>query len=473
MRTILAVLSLTALTLTAACGGGVSRARTEPAPTAKPQPAAPTPPGVAAASACAAMKRMLDTRAANMSQGITAKIDTGQLRNQLSILHVSDVTSKWAALAAELTATATDAEATNKLLTTPGSSSQRQIGAAVTQMDFDANAAARECTRIPSAPETTGTTTPANSPACAAAQVRSVGSAGRSAGTTGGASPGAVVADLFATITAGGQMANGSCGATVNRVGTGRYQVTFTQDVSGCAAVANLGYVGTQEGPIAGPATVTVASGPGSHSVTVNLLDPGTIPSPGAYPNAPELYDESFHLHVDCRTALDSVVNADGSQARGSSGVTTRRIGTGRYLLSFGADIHTCAPVATVDTAGGPPVAIQAFLAYGSNATTIAVGINRADTSAVDAPFSVIVTCRQSPSVVYSSSDGFWNRTNIPNADRCALTASLINTVPGGAPPNQGYVATWSTDANTAVVQTKNGGYGISQSSGVALVATC
>jgi hypothetical protein len=71
--------------------------------------------------------------------------------------------------------------------------------------------------------------------------------------------------------------------------------------------------------------------------------------------------------------------------------VITRRLGTGRYLLSFGTDIHTCAPVATVDTAGGPPLATQAFLASGTNATTLDVGTNRADTNPVDAPFSVIV----------------------------------------------------------------------------------
>jgi hypothetical protein len=167
------------------------------------------------------------------------------------------------------------------------------------------------------------------------------------------------------------------------------------------------------------------------------------------------------------------VVNADGSLQAGSPGVSSQRLGTGRYLVSFGTDVRACAPVASVDTAGDTAVAAQAYLAWASDDRSVVVAINSAHADRLDAPFSIVVTCSESPHRVYAASDGFYNRTTVVDAKSCAFTASWINTTPGADPSNQGYVSTWYLDNGIAVVQTKNGGYGVAVGHGVDLVATC
>jgi len=98
--------------------------------------------------------------------------------------------------------------------------------------------------------------------------------------------------------------------------------------------------------------------------------------------------------------------------------------------------------------------------------------VNRATTRAVDHPFSVIVTCTESPTGLFASSEGF-NQTTVPNARSCAFTASWMNYTPGGVPQDQGYVSTWYTSTSSAGVLTKNGGYGAQADYGADLVATC
>jgi hypothetical protein len=123
-RTILAVLSLTALLLTSACGSGAPQAKTTPVITAKStttKPATATPQGggsasadVAAARACEAMAVMLDSYEADFGTRLSANINTGLLHDLLNKLHVLGAKPKWAAVAADLAATATEAEATAK-----------------------------------------------------------------------------------------------------------------------------------------------------------------------------------------------------------------------------------------------------------------------------------------------------------------------------------------------------------------------
>ena len=466
-RAVLAMLPFAAMVLITACASGVRQSETHPATAGGPQQGRSTSAAVAAAKACAAMKEVMGTWQDHFDERMVAPIDTSDLRRQVSDLRAVDTQSKWTGLESQLDILADDVNAAPDSTHTP-------MGVAA-----EANNATYLCSlvvpgatspRIPTNGPTTVITQPAVPPATAppipaCAPTREMNTYANSTDTKT-----VEAVDLFAKVSADGQVEYGSCGIQVKRVSTGRYEVMFSQDVSQCAAVANLGYVGTQEGPIPRPAAVTLAYGPGNHSVTVDVVDPGAIPRGGGYPNNPELVDESFQLHVDCSWEYDSVVRADGTQVRGSPGVTTRHLGVGRYAVSFPI-IGGCAQVATVNTTGGSAEAVQAFLAYGTTPNTVEVGINRSDTTPVDAAFSIIDTCLHGQAV-YTASDGS-NRTSIPDALGCALTASWISTTPGGPPSDQGYVATWAADANTAVVQTKNGRYSIATGFGVDIVATC
>jgi len=142
--------------------------------------------------------------------------------------------------------------------------------------------------------------------------------------------------------------------------------------------------------------------------------------------------------------------------------------------VNFGRDISLCAPVGTVQANSLRTArAIQTYLALGNDGQSLLVSVNKSSTKAVDAAFSLIVTCGEEPIAVFPSSNGFYNSATIPEAALCALTANWYNPTAGGAPSNQGYVSTWSTSTNTAGVQTKNGGYGIETGFGVDLVASC
>jgi hypothetical protein len=147
---------------------------------------------------------------------------------------------------------------------------------------------------------------------------------------------------------------------------------------------------------------------------------------------------------------------------------------SGQYVLDFGSDISACAPVGTArNPKPRAALARQVYLALGGDSRSLRVSVNDGTTRAVDHAFSLIVTCDESPKAVYPSSDGFFNLTTIPGVADCALTATWFEPEPGATPSNQGYVSTWARSRNTAVVQTKNGGYGVATGFGVDLVATC
>lgn len=287
--------------------------------------------------------------------------------------------------------------------------------------------------------------------------------------------PGVGGQDLFAVVSAGGQLARGTPGTTITHTAdSGLYDVHFTRSVVSCAPVANLGYTGDHEA-FTFVAAITANAVPGDpHTIAVDVTYPGDIPYPGGYPHAPVLEDNSFHLHVDCHRERYAIVRADGTLAGGSDGITSSHLGTGLYLLGFGTNIRACAPVGTVENAPGRTAnADQAHLAFGSDPSTLQVAVNHSWTKPVDRAFSVIVTCTESPIALIPSSNGFFNAAAVPGASACAFTASWINTTPGGPPQDQGYVSTWYSDPNRAGVQTKNGGYGIALGFGVDLVATC
>ena len=165
----------------------------------------------------------------------------------------------------------------------------------------------------------------------------------------------------------------------------------------------------------------------------------------------PVLKDNSFHLHVDCHHALFAVVTLNGTLRAGSPGVTTgaHTSGSGKYIVGFGQDISTCAPVATVHNSFGRiAFSAQAHMALGSDRRSLAVWVNRGGTGPVDWEFDVIVTCGEEPAKVFPISNGFWNYLPLLNASSCALTASWYDPTPGSTPQNQGFVSTWAPATN-------------------------
>jgi hypothetical protein len=287
-----------------------------------------------------------------------------------------------------------------------------------------------------------------------------------------GASRSSIPHDFFAVVLANGVLARATPGTTVSHPAVGLYDVTFPGSVRRCAAVANLGYAGTTE-QFTHVTAVTVATR--GRTVLVDVTYPGDTVA-GQYPHQPVLVNDSFHLHVDCYHALFANVAADGMITFASPGVTSgpHTENSGSYRLNFGKDISNCAPTATVDTPRNRrAMATQAFLALGSDGRSLEVSVNLSTTKAVDAGFSVIVTCGEEPSAVFPNSNGFDNNLTIPQALSCALTGNWYDPTPGSSPSDQGYVSTWATSTNIATIQTKNGGYGIEPGFGVDLVASC
>jgi hypothetical protein len=283
---------------------------------------------------------------------------------------------------------------------------------------------------------------------------------------------------FFAVVNSDGTLARGSPGLnlTVQHPSKGVYQVVFPTSVAGCATVANLGYAGSSEVFTHVTADTALATG---NTVIVNVVDPGPLP-PNTY--TPALVDDSFHLYVDCGSALLANVQPGGSIRNSSPGVTSvHGGGAGQYSVSFGRDISQCAPEATVNiaTSSGSPIPVQGYLALEANHTTVDVSIDNSPNGpapqAVDDPFSLIVTCNGAYHIFASNTasrfTGYITFT-VPGANTCAITGNWYNST-GSTPQTQGYVSTWASDPNTAGIQTKNGGYGVQTGYGVDIVVTC
>jgi hypothetical protein len=144
--------------------------------------------------------------------------------------------------------------------------------------------------------------------------------------------------NLFAVVdAAGGQVAgNGVKGIT--QLVPGRYEVTFTQDVSKCA------YVATTKNAFTQATQVFTAGGHNSpQGVYVETKNQG-----GGLTSGP------FHLAVNCGTKgmQYAVVGYKGELARGTDLTTVSRLGTGRYNVTFPASVSTCSYLATVGDPG-------------------------------------------------------------------------------------------------------------------------
>jgi hypothetical protein len=192
--------------------------------------------------------------------------------------------------------------------------------------------------------------------------------------------------NLFAVVNAGGGLAAGNGVANVAHPGPGRYEVTFTQNVSGCA------YVATTKNASSQALQVFTAGGHNSpQGVYVETKNQG-----GGLTNG------TFHLVVDCGTAgmQFAVIDYSGNLARGTPGTTVTNLGPGRYNVVFPASVKPCSYLATVGDPGNGIALAPNNVSTGSGPGTNTVYVetkNPGGGLASGIPFHLAVICTNAP----------------------------------------------------------------------------
>jgi len=176
---------------------------------------------------------------------------------------------------------------------------------------------------------------------------------------------------------------------------------------------------------------------------------------------------------------LFASVNLNGTLADGNGVAGVTHIGTGRYEVTFSADVRQCAYVAT--TVNAYSQALQVFTAGGHlGADGVYVETKNQGGGLTDGPFNLVVDCglpgwsyavigynanlvRSTPDVTLTSlGAGRYDVTFPADISRCAYLATVGD--PGnGVVFNPGGVYTGSgTNPGTVYVETKNPGGGLS-----------
>lgn len=142
----------------------------------------------------------------------------------------------------------------------------------------------------------------------------------------------------FAVIGYAANLVRATTGTSLSHLGAGRYNVTFTSSVSGCAFIATVGDPGNNL--VFAPSGVYTAKGPNANTVYIETKNPGG----GLQDGVP------FHLAPICPSATNArfaVVRAIGTAHRASAGTTSARVATGRYTITSNRNLRRCAAVAT------------------------------------------------------------------------------------------------------------------------------
>jgi hypothetical protein len=193
--------------------------------------------------------------------------------------------------------------------------------------------------------------------------------------------------NLFATVSQSGGLVDGGGVSSVTHIGTGRYEVTFTTDVSGCAYVASTQNASSQALQI-----FTAGGHLSANGVYVETKNQGG-----------GLTDGPFNLIVDCGTTgmQYAVVDYNGNLARSTSGTTISSPGTGRYDLTFPAPVSGCAYLATVGDPANQlvfnPSVVETGTGPGSH-TVYAETKNQGGGLSSGIPFHLAVICSSAPS---------------------------------------------------------------------------
>jgi hypothetical protein len=169
--------------------------------------------------------------------------------------------------------------------------------------------------------------------------------------------------NLFAVVDQFGTLLSGGGGASVEYLGIGRYEVTFTSNVSNCAYVATTTNTYTQA------LNVFTAGGQLSRNgVYVETKNQGG-----------GLTDGAFNLIVSCGSpgTYYAVVGYNGTLVRGSPGLSLIDQGSGRYVLAFPTTVENeqCAYLATVGDPGNGLVFNPSGVYTGHGPTPVVVYI--------------------------------------------------------------------------------------------------
>jgi hypothetical protein len=207
--------------------------------------------------------------------------------------------------------------------------------------------------------------------------------------------------NLFASVTLNGTLAYGNGVTGVTHLGTGQYEVTFAADVQQCA------YVATTINAYSQALQVFTAGGHRSaDGVYVETKNQGG-----------GLTDGPFNLVVDCGLPGWSyaVVGYTANLVRSTPGATVTSLGTGRYDVTFPANISRCAYLATV---GDPSNALVfnpsgVYTGSGSNPGTVYVETkNPGGGLSAGIPFHLAVICPTAASarIAVVAADGLISR---------------------------------------------------------------
>jgi hypothetical protein len=188
--------------------------------------------------------------------------------------------------------------------------------------------------------------------------------------------------NLFASVSESGTLVSGTSGARVTVLGTGQDEVTFPQNVSGCAYVAT---------------TVN------AYSQALQAYTAGGHLSPdGVYVETKNqgggLTAGPFNLVVDCGRPGWSyaVVGYSANLVRSTPGTTLTNLGVGRYDVTFPSSVSSCAYLATVGDPGNSLVYNPAGVYTGSGPDADTVYLETKNTAgglSSGIPFHLAVVC--------------------------------------------------------------------------------
>jgi hypothetical protein len=201
-----------------------------------------------------------------------------------------------------------------------------------------------------------------------------------------GAAATASAANLFARVSPTGTLLSGSGVSSVSSLGPGRYEVTFTTNVSQCAYVATTTNAYSQ---------AIQAYTAGGH-LSTNGVYVETKNQGGGLTSGP------FNLAVNCGTSQlrYAVVGYSSNIVRGTAGATLTELGIGRYAITFLESVSSCAYLATVgDPANGLVYApAGVYTGSGPNSRTVYIETkNPGGGLQGGIPFHLSVICSSAP----------------------------------------------------------------------------
>jgi hypothetical protein len=243
-------------------------------------------------------------------------------------------------------------------------------------------------------------------------------------------------ANLFAVVDAAGNAVTGNRVQSITHYGPGRYEVTFTQDVSQCSYVATAGNAHSQ-------ALIAYTAGGhlGPQGVYVETKNQGG-----------GLTDGPFHLLIACDAPgiRHAVVGYQANLVRASSGTSLRFLGFGRYAITFESPVDSCAYLASVGDPASALVFNPSGVYTGSYTDPRTVYIETKNPGgglqdgvpfhlavicpqASSAQFAVVnssgITIRSSPSTMaWRTSTGRYEVTGSQSISECATVATRGST---------------------------------------------